>query len=124
VTSCPGCGLELRGGDVLAEIEHMQTEHPEIIRTRLRAIAELPPASEPLTPALLRARVVVLNERVLAEAGRSPEDVVGEEKLIERVVCDRCARWVDLRFGDFPEGWTTEGDFEHGFTDLCRGCSQ
>jgi hypothetical protein len=117
VTSCPGCGLELRGGDVLAEIEHMQTEHPEIIRTRLRAIGELPPGSEPLTPALMNARQVVLAERAAQAAGPV------EEKLWEIACCDRCGTTVDLRAGH-PEGWTTEGDFEHGFYDLCRGCSQ
>jgi hypothetical protein len=71
-----------------------------------------------LTPILLRARLSAIFERVAAEHG-PVEDVVWE--LIR---CDRCGRIHHLVFDGFPEGWTTSGDVEHGFTDLCRACSQ
>lgn len=52
-------------------------------------------------------------------------DVAGppEEHLLRVIYCDRCHAGVDLLVHGFPEGWTTSGDLENGFTDLCRGCS-
>lgn len=121
LVACPGCGLELPEVDSAAQIRHMQAEHPEIIRARLRAIGEVEPGSEALTPALMRARVEILtrrNEQVGMDLG--PADRV---ETIQRAICDRCRTVVDLRDGH-PEGWTTDGDFTRGFVDLCRSCSQ
>lgn len=67
-----------------------------------------------LTPMLLAARIAELRERLVA--------VGGEGLPLSLIYCDRCGETVDLR-GGLPVGWTTEGDLEGGFTDLCRGCS-
>lgn len=71
-----------------------------------------------LTPPLLRARIVRLFELVAAQHG----PIEGIEW--ELVRCDRCGWTVHLLRDGFPSGWTTTGDAEHGWTDLCRGCSQ
>lgn len=70
-----------------------------------------------LTVELVRARTVELFSRTI-EAGGSIEEII-----FERLVCDGCGRELNLLAED-PIGWTTRGDFERGFTDLCRSCSQ
>lgn len=69
-----------------------------------------------LTHDLLRERVSRLFDAVLAQHGPV------EELVWEKVRCDRCGEVHNLLLG-MPVGWTTSGDFEHGFTDLCRACS-
>lgn len=77
-----------------------------------------------LTPELLYSRTYAELERIDTSAKalgwRDPDD---QEILLQRIVCDRCGTIVDLLVEPFPIGWTTVGDLEHGFTDLCRGCS-
>lgn len=34
MTQCPGCDVELPEDDLLGQIRHMETEHPEIIEER------------------------------------------------------------------------------------------
>lgn len=74
--------------------------------------------SRPLTPTLLRARIVHLFERVTAEHGPI------EEIEWELVRCDRCGAEVHVLRDGYPYGWWTDGDFATGWTDLCRACSQ
>jgi hypothetical protein len=73
--------------------------------------------SRPLTSDLLRERTSRLFDRVIAEHGAA------EGIVFEKVRCDRCGTIQNLLLGP-PVGWTTDGDFDQGFTDLCRGCSQ
>ena len=35
VVACPECGFEIRGGQISAEVAHMQKAHPEVIEQRL-----------------------------------------------------------------------------------------
>lgn len=77
--------------------------------------------SRPLTPALMRERTSALFDQILA--GLRPEDGPVEEVVFEIITCDRCGLTHNLLTGP-PEGWTTEGDLDRGFTDLCRSCSQ
>ena len=74
--------------------------------------------SQPLTPWLLRQRTVFIFQRVSEEHG-PVEDVIWE-----LVRCDRCGLTVHLLRDGYPVGWTTDGDLERGWTDLCRACSQ
>lgn len=69
-----------------------------------------------LTPELLHARIELLRERCAEVAGPI------EAELFSRLGCDRCGVTVDLLDGH-PIGWTSNGDLEHGFTDLCPACS-
>lgn len=116
MVACPGCGLELPEVDSAAQIRHLRTEHPEIINARLRSVGEDVPEFDRLTPALMRARVLMVQERAAATSGPI------EEHLFEWLKCDRCRLTVDLREG-FPEDWTCTGDFTRGFIDLCGSCS-
>jgi hypothetical protein len=70
-----------------------------------------------LTSELLAKRIVALAARIEHIAG-PPEGVA-----FSRLGCDRCGCTVDLLEG-FPKGWTTTGDVERGWIDLCAGCSQ
>lgn len=70
----------------------------------------------PLTAELLSKRTVVLF--TLAEAASGPV----EEILFDVLTCDGCGATVNLLEG-FPEGWSTEGDFERGWRDLCEECA-
>lgn len=70
----------------------------------------------PLTAELLRARTVVLFQHAFEAAGPV------EEIIFEIVTCDGCGRVVNLLEGH-PDGWTTEGDVDTGWRDLCETCS-
>jgi hypothetical protein len=72
-----------------------------------------------LTSELLRERTSVLFDQILRAS--DPEHPP-EEIAFEVVTCDGCGCVCNLLLGP-PVGWTTTGDFERGFTDLCRGCS-
>jgi ribosomal protein S26 len=37
MVKCPGCGLELPENDVQAQVQHMESAHPNIIGERHRA---------------------------------------------------------------------------------------
>jgi hypothetical protein len=69
-----------------------------------------------LTPELMRERTAALFERVIAENGPV------EEVIFEIVQCNGCGTIHNLLTGP-PVGWTTSGDLDHGFNDLCRSCS-
>lgn len=66
-----------------------------------------------------------LLERRLGKLADDAEEVAGppEGILLARLLCDRCGREVNLLVQQFPTGWTTSGDLEGGFTDLCAACS-
>jgi hypothetical protein len=70
-----------------------------------------------LTPQLLRARIVAIYERVAAEHGPL------EDVIFERIACDNCGAVVNLLRDGHPVGWTTDGDAESGWRDLCETCS-
>lgn len=71
-----------------------------------------------LTPLLLEQRMTHLHRQCEAIAGPI------EATLFQRIGCDRCGFVFDFfDLGVYPTGWTTTGDFERGWTDLCRGCS-
>lgn len=74
--------------------------------------------TQAITFELLRSRTLALYERTIAEHGPV------EQILPPHVVCDRCGLVVNLIADPFPIGWTTTGDDERGWTDLCRSCSQ
>lgn len=69
-----------------------------------------------LTEELLRERVSRLFDAVLAKHGPI------EDLEWEVVRCDRCGDTHNL-FNGTPVGWTTSGNFDEGFIDLCRACS-
>ena len=71
-----------------------------------------------LTPELLRARTVAIFMRVSAEHGPV------EEVIFERVMCDGCGHVVNMLRDGYPVGWTTEGDLNEGWRDLCGRCSR
>jgi hypothetical protein len=73
-----------------------------------------------LTHELLRERISRLFDRILLEMKESDGPVEGV--AWEKLRCDRCGTVHHLVDG-MPVGWTTSGDFERGFTDLCRACS-
>ena len=72
----------------------------------------------PLTAELLSKRIVVLHAYMEAT------DPTVEPIPFERLVCDGCGFVYDLLDLAHPVGWTTSGDFKHGWRDLCRACSQ
>lgn len=70
-----------------------------------------------LTRELVNARQDRLNRRLL---GFVTEPF---EKTIAVLLCDNCGLAVDLLEQPFPDGWTTEGDQDRGWVDLCPRCS-
>jgi hypothetical protein len=70
----------------------------------------------PLTPELLRGRIVELFARVSDAHGPV------EEIIFERVRCDGCGLTLNLLRDGYPSGWFTEGDGEQGWHDLCGVC--
>jgi hypothetical protein len=71
----------------------------------------------PLTAELLSKRTVVLYARCRAA------DPTADEIVFDIIGCDGCGVTVDLLREPWPDGWTTGGDFDTGFRDLCAECS-
>jgi hypothetical protein len=75
-------------------------------------------ARRPLGHDLLLSRSSALLA-TLTEASSPPRGAI-----LSRILCDGCGVLVDLTRERWPEGWTTAGDFEHGFDDRCGECSR